>query len=176
MNAFLRIFLVFYWLALTACAMDSILGESPFNADEAWVILPFTNQSDNPEAAEQATDLTETMFRFRIGENLAREHSPDISAKTAELFQEKNYRYGLTGSVREWRLAEGVEPTVSVNVTMQVIELATGSVEWSKSGAKTGTTKDGVNGVGLKLISELIERLPLTQGINELKLRQFQPY
>lgn len=125
-------------LVLTSCSVNEIQKTNPFNAHDTWVVLPFNNHSDTPEAGERAADIAETLFRSQRGVRLVKYRLTGDDQQLPELNQQKifdaalkwgqqqNYRYGLGGSVQEWRYKSGLDGEPAVGITLNVVDLMTG--------------------------------------------------
>ncbi len=68
---------------LTACSVTEIQKVDPFNSHDTWVMLPFTNHSDTPEAAERAADITETLFRSQRKVHVVKYYLKSINKKSS---------------------------------------------------------------------------------------------
>lgn len=161
--------------ALNACSVNEIQKSTPLNAHDTWVMLPFTNQAETPEAGERAADIAETLLRSQRNVHLVKAPLVNDAAQLPELNQQKvldtaiqwgkqqKHHYGLSGSVQEWRYKTGLDGEPAVGVTLKVIDLGSGDVLWSASGARTGWGRDSVSGTGHKLMADLLDGLPLTE-------------
>jgi hypothetical protein len=70
-------------------------------------------------------------------------------------------RYGITGAVHEWRYKTGLDGEPAVGLTLQVVDLPSGHVVWTASGAKTGWGYSNVSGTAEKLVAQLLKGLKL---------------
>lgn len=175
MNIKRNLFLLLSAVALSACSVNEIQKSPPLNARDTWVMLPFTNQAETPEAGERAADIAETLLRSQRNVRLVKAPLVNDSTQLPELNQQKvldaaiqwgrqqKYHYGLSGSVQEWRYKTGLDGEPAVGITLKVIDLGTGEVLWSASGARTGWGRDSVSGTGHKLMLDLLDGLPLTE-------------
>lgn len=166
-------FLVAVVMLLPACSVHEIQKTSPFTSKGPWIILPLVNHSDSPEAGERVADIAATLLRSQHRIDLRATRIPDNAQALPELNpqkavdaaiqwgKEQHYRYGLGGSVQEWRYKSGLDGEPAVGLTLNVINLSTGQVMWSASGAKTGWGRESVSGTGHKLTEELLDGLPL---------------
>ena len=75
--------------------------------------------------------------------------------------REQGAQYGLTGAVEEWRYKVGIDGEPAAAVTLQLLDLTTGQVVWSASGAKSGWSRDSLAGVAQKLMEELLGSISL---------------
>jgi hypothetical protein len=166
------------WLAwlvvgLGACTVHHIQTSSPLPKQARWVVLPGVNQAEAPLAGEKVEALLDTALRLHGLNNLQRQGLPE--AKTDDLLLNDQRRYeqalaaarrdeagfGVTGSVQEWRYKTGLDGEPAVGLTLQVVELPSGRVLWTASGAKTGWGYANVSGTAQQLIAELLEGLKL---------------
>ncbi len=171
----LRITLIWIVWLLSACSVNEIQRIPPLKAHESWVMLPFINHGDTPDAGERAADITEALFRSLYNARIT-SHQPSTDEQQIPEFnqqkaldsaiknlQSQGFRYGLTGSVQEWRYKAGLDAEPAVGITLNVIDMVTGNVIWTASGARTGWGRESLSGVGHKLIEDLLDGLPLTE-------------
>ncbi len=144
-------------------------GPSPaFSCAEKWVVLPISNFSEAPHAGQAAEKLVENVLRSRGLRELTA-YPPGLEDSLAEFSSsQKQYdrsldwaraqsaRYGITGSITEWRYKSGVEGEPAVGMTLQVIDIETGKGIWSAGGAKAGWSGDALSGVAQKLIHNIL--------------------
>lgn len=170
-----RMLMVAASICLAACTTTSTIpNKVVLDTDAKWAILPLENHTDTPQAALSAESIAEQLLRARGVTNIAR-YPAALSRDT--LFEpterrtvddarkwalEQGVQYGLTGAVEEWRYKVGIDGEPAVGVTLQLVDIATGQVVWSASGAKTGWSRDSLAGVGQKLMSELLASVSLT--------------
>jgi TolB-like protein len=159
---------------LSSCSVYKIQESESFSSTETWLMLPFLNHSDTPEAGKQASDIVATLIRSKginhVVENYTSNSSDVLSGiDQQKVLQEavawgrqKKYRYGFTGSVQEWRYKSGLDSEPAVGITLKLIDLKDAKVLWSASGSKTGWGRDSVSGTGHELMQILIDGLPLS--------------
>jgi len=159
---------------LPGCSVYKIQESEPFSSSDTWLMLPFLNHSDTPEAGKRAADIAATLMRSKginhVDENYALDNSNVLSGidqqkKLQEAIawgRQKKYRYGFSGSVQEWRYKSGLDGEPAVGVTLKVIDLNNGQVLWSASGSKTGWGRGSVSGTGHEMMQVLIDALPLS--------------
>lgn len=167
-------------LALAGCASYSTRSLLPagtaLDGTLKWALLPLVNHTDTPQAALAAESIAEHVLRLRgIGDLVrypaalsrdsvfepAERRMVDEAQKWA---REQGARYGLTGVVEEWRYKVGIDGEPAVGVTLQVIDLTSGRVLWSASGARSGWSREALSGVANQLLGELLGQLPLRAG------------
>lgn len=157
---------------LAACTTTSVQpaprGIAP---DASWAMLPIVNYTQTPQAGLRAEAILESIVRGR-GLASLRRYPSDLNVEALFEPTERNavdkamrwarserVRYGLTGSVDEWRYKVGVDGEPAVGITLQLVDIATGDVVWSATGAKTGWSREGLSGVAQKLLQALTRPL-----------------
>jgi hypothetical protein len=149
-------------------------AEAP-RAKARWVILPFSNHSETPQAGERIEAMLGTVLRVRGVPSLdayaaLREEESRLSMGDRQRLDEsiawaKNQRfdYAVTGSVEEWRYKTGIDGEPAIGVSVRIVEVGTNRVVWSASGSKTGGGGDNTSGTALKLLDTLVSELDLAQ-------------
>lgn len=160
---------------LHGCSVKNIQKSSPLNPRANWIVLPFINHSDTPEAGERVADISATLLRSQRQVHVLETRVPVEEQQMPELNQQKNldaaitwgkaqnYQFGLGGSVQEWRYKSGLDGEPAIGLTLNVINLTTGEVVWSATGSKTGWGRESVSGTAQTLIADLLDGLPLTE-------------
>ena len=160
-------------LLLAACTTtSSISNGGVLDAGAKWALLPMTNHTDTPQAALSAEAIAEHQLRLRGVANIVR-YPATLSRDT--LFEpserrvldeaqkwarEQGARYGVQGAVEEWRYKVGIDGEPAVGVTLQVVDLTSGTVVWSASGAKSGWSREALSQVANKLMDSLLGGVP----------------
>lgn len=166
---------------LGGCAVQEVQRGAALDAHARWALLPIMNHAETPQAGERAQAILATLLRVR-GVADAREYAaaqksegeteglPELDAELDERrrFDEalnwakgQGMVYGITGSVEEWRYKSGADGEPAVGLSLQVIDIATGRVLWSATGARTGWGRESVSGTAQKLLKDLLRDLPL---------------
>jgi TolB-like protein len=161
-------------LLATACTtVSSVAPSANFEPGAKWALLPMVNQTDTPQAGLSAEAIAEHGLRLRGVRDIARypvalsrdslfEPSERRVAEEAQKWaREQGIRYGLTGVVQEWRYKVGIDGEPAVGVTLQVLDLSTGHIIWSASGAKSGWSREALSGVAHKLLYQLLDSFPV---------------
>lgn len=133
-----------------------------------WVMLPFGNHTETPQAGLRAEAITETVLRS-LGVTDLRQFpltpSPDVLIEPADSkamdaafawAKAQQARYAVTGSVDEWRYKVGVDGEPAVGVSLRLIDLQSNQVVWSAGGGRTGWSREAVSAVAQKLIKALL--------------------
>lgn len=169
------IFLFFILLnLLVGCSVIDVQKGASFSSSERWVILPFQNYSLTPRAGEQAEAMLSTLLRIRGVTNIeAYQQQNEDKSGWSELDDRKreenalllaikdNVSYAVAGNIEEWQYKLGVGSEPVVGLTIRIIEIPSGKVVWSASGARSGWSTESLNGTAQKLLRELISDLKI---------------
>ncbi len=169
----MKIRLIALFLLLTGgCSTQLAERGTTLPAEGGWALLPMVNQSQSPRAGERVEALVETELRVR---GVMPEHYPEKATRdplaliddhrrleeALHWARARNLRYGVTGSVQEWRYKSGLDGEPAVGVSLRVIDLESGRVLWAASGARTGWGYESASGTAARLVRELLENLRL---------------
>ncbi len=159
-------------LGIASCATQR--GQAPVELDRtaSWTVLPFRNLSQTPMSAERVESLVLSALRANSLPNVdllaadpaAADALPllDDGQRFADaLAQARNggYRYGVTGSVEEWRYKSGLDGEPAVGLSIRVVDVATGKTLWSNSAARSGWSRESLTGNGQKVINKLLAQM-----------------
>ena len=72
--------------------------------------------------------------------------------------------YAVTGSVDEWQYKLGVGSEPVVGLTLRVIEVSSGAVVWSATGARSGWSTGSLSGTAQQLVSKLISSIEIVKS------------
>lgn len=161
-------------VATAGCTvMDRTRTGAPLESGAKWVILPMANHTETPQAGLRAEVILESLLRQRGVQALARPPAgsgndmmgdlPDrkLQADAQRWAAEQGIRYALTGAVDEWRYKVGVDGEPAVGLVLQVIDLQSGDVVWTATGAKSGWSREALSAVAQKLMRDLLGDLVL---------------
>lgn len=160
-------------IGLWACTVHHMQPSSPLPKQSRWVVLPVVNLAEAPLAGEKVESLLDNALRLHGLKDLRRLGLSGPQADDLLLNDQRRYElalesarqggagFAVTGSVQEWRYKTGLDGEPAVGLTLQVVELPSGRVLWTASGAKTGWGYANVSGTAQKLIAELLEGLTL---------------
>ena len=137
----------------------------------SWGLLPIVNYTQTPQAGLRAEAILESLVRSR-GASALRRYPSELNTealfeptergavdKALRWARDERVRYALTGTVDEWRYKVGVDGEPAVGITLQLIDVSTGQIVWSATGAKTGWSREGLSAVAQKLLSEMTQPL-----------------
>lgn len=163
--------------AILACSstVATVQGKTPLRLSARWVMLPFANYAETPQAGERVEALMDTLLRKDGISSLDRypplkEDDAHLILSDRQRYEEslawargEHFDYAVAGSVEEWRYKSGVDGEPVVGVTIEVIELPTNRVLWSGSGTRTGSGVGNVSGTALGLLGSLLGHLRVTR-------------
>ena len=157
---------------LVACASSSLAVQSGPSLDSGaqWVLLPVANNSDSPQAAEKLEAILATLLRIRGIKDLSVYSPPAESAAVMPVLDDavrleqaldwarsRDFKYGITGSIEEWLYKSGVEREPAIGLSLRVVNITTGEVLWSASGARSGWGREPLSGTAQKLASKMLD-------------------
>jgi len=167
------------WLAallLGACAtgIQSTSDHEVLDAQAKWALLPIANNTDTPQAGLSAEAMVEHLLRRRgisllqrypaalSRDSLFEPTERKVTEEAQKWAQEQGVRFAVVGSIEEWRYKVGIDGEPVVGVTLKVLDIATGRVVWSASGAKSGWSREALSAVAQTLLSNLLGTMQLT--------------
>lgn len=160
--------------SLASCtSVLDIKGDTPLKPDGRWVLLPFRDHGETPQAGERAEELASSLMRVRWNIDL---QSYPLTKESSELvdFDERQryekalewargqgYTYGLSGSVQEWRYRSGAEGEAAVGLSLRVVNIKTGRPEWLATGSRSGMGSQTVSGVAERLMRQMVDQIKM---------------
>lgn len=158
---------------LFSCAVNQAEREIAFDQNESWALLPIVNYSQTPQAGERAERIAATLLRSEGLKTLS-QYPPQEDANGLPILdenrrfnsalgwaQDSGLRYGITGSIEEWRYKAGLDGEPAVGLSVQVIDIASGDVLWSGSGSRAGWSRESLSGTAHKVLEKLIAKIKL---------------
>lgn len=157
--------------ALSGCAVIKSTSAVDVQRSDSIALLPIINLTETPQAGARAEVLVETLLQAD-GFTQLKHYAGTVNSDT--LFQNidrdaveqataaartQKAKYGLTGSVQEWRYKVGVDGEPAVGISLKLINIETGEVVWTASGSRSGWSRNAVSGVAQKLIGQLLSSL-----------------
>lgn len=160
-------------MLLAGCAGQGAYRSVQLPPDAGWALLPVVNYAETPQAGQRAEAILFTLLHER-GVNLRRypartgDTLPELNDErrlqdAIDWARAANIRYGVTGSVEEWQYKAGLDGEPAVGLTVQVIDVASGRVLWSASGARSGWGYATLSGTAQELLEDLSGDMPLTK-------------
>jgi hypothetical protein len=138
-----------------------------------WVMLPFVNHSETPQAGERVEAMLATLMRGRGVPHLESYVAPKddesrLMVGDRQRLEEstgwaksQKYEYAVTGSVEEWRYKAGIDGEPAIGVTVRILDLGTNRIVWSSAGSRTGAASENASGTALKLLDAMVSELEL---------------
>jgi hypothetical protein len=172
--AWLLILAMFLLAMLASCTqvMDVKVGE-PLSQGARWVLLPFGDYGETPQAGERAEELASSLMRVRWNLDLVRYPVTKESTALVDLDERQRYEsallwareqgfvYGLAGSVQEWRYRSGSEGEAAVGLSLRVINIKTGRPEWLATASRSGFGSQTVSGIAERLVRTMVGQIQL---------------
>ena len=162
-------------IALAGCTTLRTTSDTPkLSTAQPWVLLPMENLAQAPQAAERVERIAAALLRARGIRVQDYPRDTDTSPllltndvaryqKALSWARQQDATYGVTGSVNEWRYKAGLDGEPAVGVTLRVVELNTGSVVWTATGARAGWGREAVSMTAQKVLDDLIDDIPAGQ-------------
>lgn len=160
--------------AVSACTVIDEHGMNAFESSKTWILLPFQNHSGIPRAGDKAEEILATLLRSKGIDNLQVYQNKTEKEDIWPILDDKNrqedalnsakkahFNYGVTGSIEEWNYKTGVGGEPAVGLSIRIIEMPTGKVVWSVTGAKSGWGADTVSGTAQNLFNDLLSNLKI---------------
>ncbi|MCO6426844.1 penicillin-binding protein activator LpoB [Nitrosomonas communis] len=161
---------------LMSCSVIDVQKSAPLSSSGRWLILPFQNYSQTPRAGEQVEEMLATLLRIRGVPQIEMYQQQDENKNSwPELNDRKrqedalslaikdNASYAVAGSVDEWQYKLGVGSEPAVGLTIRIIEIPSGKVIWSASGARSGWSTESLSGTAQKLLRDLTSSIEVTK-------------
>ena len=171
-SAFKRLATALALLSLMVGCATVVSSPAPsLTQGDKIAILPVINLTQTPQAGARVEALTESLL-LAGGKYQVKRYQADVNRDA--LFQPidnssveqamsnaraQGMKFGLTGSVQEWRYKVGVDGEPAVGVSLKLVNLETGEVVWNAAGNKTGWSRSSVSGVGQDLLRGLLSPL-----------------
>lgn len=167
--------------SLSGCAELDIKSEGPIRGRDSWVLLPMQNHSESKRAGERAEDLLTTLLRSEKGVELlpypvvaktirrdkegaetGESEEPDERLRFERALawaRNLKFAYGVGGSVQEWGYRAGTDGEPAVSLSLRVIDLKSGRVIYTASGASPPLAYGSLGGTAQKLLRAMIAKL-----------------
>jgi hypothetical protein len=162
--------------AMSACTTIDIYGKNTFESTKTWTLLPFQNSSGTPRAGDKVEGIVATLLRNKGIDNLQIYQYQNKSAESWPILDDNrlqedalnsarknNSYYGITGNIEEWNYKTGVGGEPAVGLSVRVIEISSGKVVWSATGAKSGWSAETISGTAQKLLNDLLSNMEIKE-------------
>lgn len=164
-----RLLLLLPVLVLAACSTLETATAPALAAGARWALLPAVNNTETAQAGGRLDAITASLLQARGITDLQRHPGSgnegllapaDRAAQDAALAwaRSQNAKYAVYGSVQEWRYKTGLDGEPAAGITLTIVDVASGRVLWTGSGARTGWSREAVAAVAQKLVGQLIDK------------------
>lgn len=156
---------------LPACSTAPTSGGQAVSSAGRWILLPSINNSETPQAGGRLDSITASLLMTYgitdISTYPATDQPSDSLFENADRRSQEaalawamkqGARYAVAGTVEEWRYKVGLDGQPAVGLTLNIIQLDTGKVVWTGSGARTGWGRESVSGVAHELVYSMLDR------------------
>lgn len=160
-------------LLLTACTIINTSPQiEPIIPGCSWLIAPFVNNTEVPQAGNRAMSITANVLRskgvLRLNTYPVNNNCDQLSlcsnnnltpGQVLNWAAEHNIRYVMMGSVNEWQYKVGLDGEPVTAVSMQIYDSFTHRQIWSSVGSKTGNSRSGLANTAQGLINNMLKTL-----------------
>jgi hypothetical protein len=165
---------VLFAFVLNGCTHLDSGASIKLSKTEPWVILPFQNLAETPLAGERVESILQSILKNQ-GVNKLTFYTKNDPAnltlfiddgkrlETAKNWaKSKGFRYGITGSVQEWRYKNGLDGEPAVGLTLNIIDLRKNdAVLWTATASRTGWGSENLTRTTIKVLHTLLGRIEL---------------
>lgn len=134
-----------------------------------WGILPMLNYSQTPQAGERSEQILLSaisshgvqprVYPVNTDDELVLIDDNERLAGAMDWARAEKLDYVLTGSIEEWQYKSGLDGEPAVGISLRVVEVSSGRVLWSKSGARAGWSRESLAGTAQQVIETLVSAL-----------------
>ena len=139
-----------------------------------FVILPMENLAETPRANERVESMLQSLMHSKGIRNLAA--APKATGEEVDLALllddgkrletakdwalKKGFRYGITGSIQEWRYKTGLDGEPAVGITLKLIDLENkDALLWTATASRTGWGSENLTGTTADVLKTLISKM-----------------
>lgn len=172
MKFILNIVIILSLLILSNCTTINA-SHQIVSARTQWGIVPFSNNTEVPQAGYRAMSITAGLLETR-GVNLKTYKSnetcnqlivcPNANPSVAHVLhwaRQKGLQFVMLGAVNEWVYKVGLDGEPVASVALQLYDVAQGRMIWNAVGSKFGTTRSGLGNTGQSLIQSMLTSLTI---------------
>lgn len=141
---------------------------------ERWAVLPLQNLAETPRASERVESILQSMLQNKgvkqlslypkgDAENLALLLDDGKRLEVAKTWaRRQGVRYGITGSIQEWRYKTGLDGEPAVGITLNVIDLQDDDKPlWTATASRTGWGSENLTETTAQVLNALLGELEL---------------
>lgn len=158
-------------MVLAACTTINSSRQTVY-ASAKWGIVPFSNNTEVPQAGYRAMSITSGLLEAKGIRNMLVYKSgdtcnqlivcPNANPSLAQVLRwarQHQLKYVMTGTVNEWVYKVGLDGEPVAAVALNLYEVEHGRLIWNAVGSKFGTTRSGLGNTGQKLIYDMLRSL-----------------
>lgn len=158
-------------LLFAGCGTLKQTAAPTLGAGDSVAIASIANYTETPSAGRSAEAIAASVLRanglkdvrfapVEAGSNALFDTAQSEGAdQKLEWAQSQQVRYILTGAVEEWRYKTGVDGEPVVGLTLELIDVQSGHVVWSATGARSGWSRSSLASVATSLIGHVLAPL-----------------
>lgn len=157
---------------LTGCSTTIINKSTPsvvLPTNATLGIVPMENHTQTPQAGEKVAAITAGVLQAKKIRNMPIYHNKTSCEKILScaatypsrqtIFnwaEQHNLDYVMLGSVNEWSYKVGLDGEPEINITLNIVNVASGKTIWTAVGSKTGGSRSGLGDIGHDLIKNML--------------------
>lgn len=158
-------------LMFTACSTLKSSASAPIPTSGRWVLLPAINNTETPQAGGRLDSITTSLLYThgikdlstypaanQAGDSLFDSADRRSQEEALVWAKKQGAQYAVAGTVEEWRYKVGMDGEPVVGITISIIDLNSGKMVWTGSGARTGWGREAVSGVAQELVYALLDK------------------
>ncbi|HEV3423940.1 MAG TPA: penicillin-binding protein activator LpoB [Paraburkholderia sp.] len=158
------------WL-IAGCGTLKETAAPTLGAGDPVAVASIANYTETPSAGRSAESIAASVLRANglkdvrfapadAGSSALFDTAQRESAQQKlEWAQSQQVKYILTGAVEEWRYKVGVDGEPVVGITLELIDVQSGNVVWSATGARSGWSRSSLSSVATSLIGSVLSPL-----------------
>lgn len=150
-------------LIFSGCSAVEVSTDEDFpdNSDGSVTISLFglKNYTDTPQAGMRAANIIEGVLLakgYKVVTNISDAYRNATLEEQIAFADKKGTRYLMTGGVSEWRYKTGIDGEPAVSLQCKLIEVSSGDVVWSATGADNSWGRASIGTVAQELIESLL--------------------
>lgn len=160
-------------LCASGCTVLSVKADGVAARGARWLLLPVMNQGEPGPAGERVEELLRTVLQADKGIEVSH-YGPSLPPRGEVAVEgderaryeralawgrDQGFRYGIGGSVQEWRYRTASDGEAAVGLSLRVVDLQSARTIFSASGARSGWGRDTLAGTAQALLRTMLESL-----------------
>ncbi len=141
---------------------------------ERWTVLPLQNLAETPRASERIESIMQSILYNKgikqlslypkgEAENLALLLDDSKRLEVAKTWaREQGFRYGITGSIQEWRYKTGLDGEPAVGITLIIMDLQDEYKPlWTATASRTGWGSENLTETTAQVLKAMLGEMEL---------------